>query len=123
MVHQRYVVLVFVLGAILAGVSMQSASSSLIVATHYADFRVLGPFTISNVLSVGTGAAVLAGLFRSRTAVSFVDEVVDELHKVTWPSKDETVKASTTVVFTALFTAAMIGLYDFVWNNLAGLFL
>ncbi len=120
MVHQRYVVLVFVLGAILAGVSMQSASASLVVAAQLADTRLVGPFTSSNAVSILTGAAVLGGLLRSRAAVSFVDEVVDELHKVTWPSKDETVKASTTVVFTAVFTACLIGLYDFVWSNLLG---
>jgi preprotein translocase SecE subunit len=42
---------------------------------------------------------------------------------VTWPSREETVRASTTVVLTTLFMASLLAVYDFTWKNLADLFL
>ena len=121
--HQRYVMLSFVVAAILVGVTAQSATSSFVVATHIGDGRWLGVFNTTTAVSIGLAAATFGGLIRNRKAVSFTDEVVDELAKVTWPTKDETVKASTTVVFTALFTAALLAGYDLIWKNVADYFL
>ncbi len=67
--------------------------------------------------------ALFVGLIRSSQAVQYFDEVVDELHKVTWPTREETLRAATTVVFTALFVALLIGGYDFLWKSVADLVL
>jgi preprotein translocase subunit SecE len=47
--------------------------------------------------------------------VTFADEVIEELNKVTWPEKDETVNFTVVVVGVTLFIAAALGLYDYVW--------
>ena len=78
---------------------------------------------LSTAISVVAGVITIVALIRNPTAVSFTDEVVDELGKVTWPTRDETVRASTTVVVTTLFTAAVLGAYDYVWKQVADLFL
>ncbi len=122
MLHQRYVLLSFVLTAIVAGLTFQAASTSLVGALKVADLR-MGPFATTTVVSTVGAAGIFFALIRNRAAIAFTDEVVDELTKVTWPSKDETVKASTTVVFTTLFTAALLGGYDYLWKNLADIFL
>jgi preprotein translocase SecE subunit len=122
MLHQRYVLLSFVIGAILVGLTVQSASSSLFVTLQVPDLR-LGFMSTTSVLSVVSGVLAFVVLIRNRQAISFVDEVVDELYKVTWPTREETVKASTTVVFTTLFTAALLGFYDLLWKNSADIFL
>ena len=62
-------------------------------------------------------------MMRSRKTIAFTDEVVGELYKVTWPTKDETIRASTTVIMTTLFIAAVLAAYDLVWKNLADLVL
>ncbi len=122
MLHQRYVLLSFVLGAIMTGLTVQSASSSLFVTLQVPDMR-LAFMSTTSLISVAAAVLAFVALIRNRQAVSFVDEVVDELWKVTWPTREETVKASTTVVFTTLFTAALLGGYDLIWKNLADVFL
>ncbi|HIJ65732.1 MAG TPA: preprotein translocase subunit SecE [Candidatus Hydrogenedentes bacterium] len=47
----------------------------------------------------------------------FFNEVVVEMKKVAWPSKDE-LKVSTSVVLMLLaFVAVVVGLYDFVFQK------
>ena len=123
MQHQRYVLLSFVAAAVLVGVSLQAASVSLFEAFAIQDLRVAGVVNSTTLLSVAGAIVTFVGLLRSRRAIEYVDEVVDELTKVTWPSREETIRAATTVVFTTLFVAALLGFYDFVWKNLADVFL
>jgi preprotein translocase subunit SecE len=52
---------------------------------------------------------------RNTQVVTFADEVIEELNKVTWPEKDETVNFTVVVVGVTLFIAAALGLYDYVW--------
>ncbi|NCG17818.1 MAG: preprotein translocase subunit SecE, partial [Rhodobacterales bacterium] len=55
--------------------------------------------------------------------VQFTDEVIGELVTVTWPTRDETVRASTTVVLTTLFVAAVLAFYDLIWKSIADMIL
>ncbi len=121
--YQRYVILALIVGAILAGVAVQAAVVSGFAQFGVADTRVLGLLNLSTVLALSSAAVTLAILLRHPKVIPFSTECVAELAKVTWPTKDETVKASTTVVFTTLFTAAMLAFYDLIWKNLADLFL
>ena len=123
MKHQRYVLLSFVIGAILAGWAVQAACVSGFARFAVPDSRVLGLLNTSSVLAVVAAAATFVGLLRSVRATSFTDEVIGELTRVTWPTKDETVKASTTVVLTTVFTAGLLAVYDLIWKNLADLIL
>jgi len=61
------------------------------------------------------GAGTYIALMRNTRVVQFSDEVVEELNKVTWPEKDETVSSTVVVVGVTLFIAAALGLYDYVW--------
>lgn len=123
MKHQRYVLFSFALGAILFGWLVQSAGVTMFAQFALTDNRIGGILTTTTLLGLVAGAGSFFGLIRSRKAVSFSSEVVGELLRVTWPSRDETVKASTTVVLTTLFTSAMLAVYDLIWKNLADLFL
>ena len=121
--HQRFVVLSFIATAVLVGVSAQAALVSGFGQFAVPDTRVLGLVNLSTVLSVGLSALTFMVLIRNEQAVQFTDEVVEELSKVTWPTRDETVRASTTVVVTTLFTAAVLGGYDYLWKQVADLVL
>jgi preprotein translocase SecE subunit len=120
---QRYVLLVFVIGAILVGFSVESAMSSAFAQFAVPDTRLLGVLNTSSLLALLSGLATFVILLRSRAALTFVGEVVGELVRVTWPTREEAVRASTTVVLTTVFMASLMAVYDFTWKNLADLFL
>ena len=115
---QRWVVLSFIVTAILVGMTVQSASISGFAQFAIPDSRV-GPITLSTVLALVSGGGTLLALMRNQRVVEFSIEVVAELAKVTWPNKDETIHASTTVVVTTVLIATLLGIYDFLFKNLA----
>jgi preprotein translocase subunit SecE len=123
MSQQRFVILAFVVTAILSGVVVQSAIVSSVDFFGWTDSRLLGLVNASVVASVAAGFAVFFGLLRNQQAVKFTDEVIGELRKVTWPSREETISATTTVILTTLFVAVLIGFYDLLWKNVADLVL
>ena len=80
----------------------------------------VGDAQFFGVNSTSLGAILLGviGFFmlnRHSKVVSFTDEVLNELRKVTWPDKDETVHGTVVVVGLTLFIAAALGIYDYVW--------
>ena len=123
MSRQRFVIGSFIIAAILAGMVVQSAAVSAFAEFGYPDARIGGLVNTSSLLAVLGAVVTFGGLVRNRDAVKFTSEVVNEVSLVTWPTKDETVRASTTVVFTTLFVAALVGVYDLLWKNVADIFL
>lgn len=123
MKHQRYVMLAFVVGSVLAGIAVDAASVSAFAATGTPNAQIAGLISYSVALSVMFSFMMFFILIRSASAVEFSDQVVGELFRVTWPSKDETVSASTTVVVTTIFVASVIGVYDAIWKFVASIFL
>jgi preprotein translocase SecE subunit len=120
MVHQRYVLFVFVLAAMLSGSVLQAGLASAFVEFGVADQAWLGGVvSTSDALSLSGALLTFFALLRQPQAVRFTDEAVGELRKVTWPTRDEALSATSTVIFTALFVAALIGVYDLVWSRLA----
>ncbi len=129
--HQRWIVLSFVIAAGLVFVTMDAALASAFAQFGLEDQKftqlALGgrgnpgslSITTTSVLAFLGGATTFIALIRNKKAVAFTDEVVDELSKVTWPTKDETIRATTTVVVTTAIVAALLGVYDFMWKNVA----
>ncbi len=50
--------------------------------------------------------------------IRFLSEVKVELTKVTWPSRQQTIKDSFIVIFISLVTAAFLGGVDFLFSFL-----
>ncbi|MCB9676489.1 MAG: preprotein translocase subunit SecE [Alphaproteobacteria bacterium] len=121
--NQNWVLLTMVVIAILVGMLFQSAAVSAMAQFAYADDTVLGLVSTSTALGFVAFVITAAISIRNRRALTFTDEVVGELKQVSWPTRDETLRASTTVVLTTFFAAFLIALYDFLWKNLADLFL
>lgn len=120
----RLVLLSFALGAVLTGAVLQSGASAAFLQLGAEDTRFIG-----GLLNTSTAIALLGtvgtffGLARNARATKFVHEVVAELLRVTWPSREETLEATTTVIFTSLFVSLVIGFYDLFWKNVADFFL
>lgn len=123
MVQQRYVVLSFVIAAILTGMAVQSALVSGFSQFNVSDDRLFGLVSTSSLIALVSGAGAFVAMIRNPEWVKFTDEVIIELAKVTWPTRDETVRATTTVIFTTIFVAALLGFYDLIWKNVADVFL
>jgi preprotein translocase SecE subunit len=124
MVNQRFVLLAIFGAAVFVAAVLQSAVSTAFLQMAWEDTRLLGgAANLSDATAVAGGAVAFVALVRNVDAVRFTDEVVGELKKVTWPSRDEAFQAATTVVFTAVFVSAVIAAYDFVWKNVADFFL
>lgn len=66
--------------------------------------------------------ALMAGLWFGYRVVNwprfadFLIAVEAEMNKVTWPSKDELVRAAIVVIFTIFFLAVALFLFDILWQ-------
>jgi len=58
---------------------------------------------------------------KSFALIPFLKEVREELTKVTWPSKDETVRLTSIVVGVSLIVGAYIAGLDYFFTELVGL--
>ncbi|MEZ4236010.1 MAG: preprotein translocase subunit SecE [Myxococcota bacterium] len=123
MSKQRYMLLAFIVLAVAVGLTVQSAAVSLFAQFAIRDDRLLGLVTTSTVLAFVGGATCFFALTRSRAAGTFTREVVGELLRVTWPTREEAVRASTTVILTAILLSVLLAVYDFTWKNLADIIL
>jgi preprotein translocase SecE subunit len=122
--HQRYVLLAFVVGSVFAAAVLQAAVGSLFIYLDMQDVRLMGGLVnTSDLVALAGGFVAFFALLRNASAVQFTDEVVGELLKVTWPTREEALQAASTVIFTALFVSVVIGFYDLMWNNVASAFL
>jgi preprotein translocase SecE subunit len=121
--RQRYVLLSFFLLALVVGFSLDAALSSAFAQFGFADNRIGGVLSTTSALAVTGAGLTLVILLRNKAAMTFWTEVVGEMLRVTWPSREESVKAATTVVGTTLFAATVLAVYDYLWFNLAKLVL
>ena len=122
--YYSWVLWSFVVAAVLVVIVMQSAVTSAFTRIGYPDYRIIGGWaSTSGTIAVVTGAITFILLIRNERVLRFTDEVVGELARVTWPSRDETVRASVVVIFTTIFTASLLAAFDFLWKNLADYFL
>ncbi|MFH1841090.1 MAG: preprotein translocase subunit SecE [Candidatus Shapirobacteria bacterium] len=55
------------------------------------------------------------------TPLSFLNEVQDELKKVTWPNKQETLKLTGVVVFISVLVGVYVGALDFTFTKVMAL--
>lgn len=62
------------------------------------------------------GIAVALYYWRKPDARQYVNEVAEELSKVTWPSRKEVTNSTTVVVFTTLFATVFFALMDRFWG-------
>jgi preprotein translocase subunit SecE len=77
--------------------------------------------TIVNITAVAVSLGVSYALYQNMRVRDFATEVVSEMSKVTWPTRDET-WYSTLVVIGASFVAAIYtGLLDALWSALTDL--
>jgi preprotein translocase subunit SecE len=67
--------------------------------------------------SIAIGLVLFALMYTNTKANQFMDEVFQELGRVTWPTKDETSKATVVVLIMVLISGVILGGFDrfFTW--------
>lgn len=121
---QRYVVFAYLLLGVLLWATLSKILGALAFAINAPDYEILGSdFTLTTVVGLGLAAGFSYFAFKNERWYGFSSEVVAELKKVTWPTKDETRTATIVVIITTLIIAAILGVFDLVWGALTKLLL
>jgi preprotein translocase subunit SecE len=121
--NQRYIILSFLGAAVLVGMSLQGLAAPLLARQDLPDPQLFGLLNATTLAGLAAGVVTFLLLNRNRTAVDFTSEVIDELRKVVWPDRQETVRSTIVViVFTFVVAGALAG-YDYVWAQLTEMFL
>jgi preprotein translocase subunit SecE len=79
------------------------------------------PLTPADVIALVSAVAVFVILRRNNKVTSFVDEVIVELEKVTWPPKKETLLSTVVVAVMVAISAALLFGFDTLWGTLVKL--
>jgi preprotein translocase subunit SecE len=73
---------------------------------------------IREVLPVVIGLAAFAFLMLNSKVNNFLDEVVVELKKVTWPSREDVVKSTIVVLGCVLFASGVLAVFDVAFGKM-----
>jgi preprotein translocase SecE subunit len=117
--QQKWVNLTFVAASLL------TAYVVFVLTTRFAvilDFegRVQALDRILMAGSVLLGLGLFVGLYRSRVANGFMNEVVAEVSKVTWPGQNETLKATIAVLIAVTIAGVVLWTVDSIWVYIIG---
>lgn len=85
----------------------------------------LADWLVSPAQLISFGVTVSAGIYVRRSAVSnqFLNEVVQELSKVTWPTQKETVLSTGVACVLVVVCALVLLMFDSLWGTiLRGIF-
>ena len=58
---------------------------------------------------------------KAKNRSNFAKEVIGELKKVSWPSKNDVIKATSVVVAISAALGIVVGLFDYLFSTLIGL--
>lgn len=115
----RYVVVGIVLLAVLLAVSLAHAFAWLWVQFGWEDLPILSrELAMTDLIAYALGLGTAVFVIKHRPTFQLANEVVDELAKVTWPSREETGSATVVVIVTVILASAYLGVFDAVWLSL-----
>ncbi|MED5370408.1 MAG: preprotein translocase subunit SecE [Myxococcota bacterium] len=122
--HTRYIYVVFLVTAALMGWALASAAEAVLLNMDgVEDFAVAGLLPLSTIIG-GVGAIVsMFALLKNVRAVTYTNEVIGELVKVTWPTREETTNNSIVVIVVTVIFSGSLAIYDWVWAQVTERFL
>lgn len=113
----QYVVVGTILLALITGMVLAHALRWAFVTMDVNDPFIFGmrEFTLSALIGYGLAAGAAGFVLRHKPTFGLAVEVVDELSKVTWPTREETGNATVVVIITVLISSAYLGAFDAMW--------
>src|SRR4051812_88536 len=112
--RQKWVNLVFMTVAILA-TAIAFIGFSKVSAVYNLESSVKQADMIIRLGSILLGAALGFGLYLNDKSNAFMNEVVLEMTRVTWPTSKETTNATIWVMLFVLIAGAILGTFDSLW--------
>ncbi len=85
--------------------------------------RLAGIDVIREAVPLILALAVFGFLFKKASVNTYMEEVVVELKKVTWPSRQDVVRSTTVVIICILIASAILATFDAIWGKVIGLLL
>ena len=89
-----------------------------IVGIYDLETRVRNIDLILRGVSVLVGGLLFIVLYKNEKSNQFMNEVVVELSRVTWPSQKETTSATFIVIVMVVISGMVLGLLDYFWVQL-----
>jgi preprotein translocase SecE subunit len=115
--RQRYVVLGIVAIAIIVGLALGHGFQWVWSEFGLNDPRPLGlrELPLTTLLGYAVAFAAAGFVLKHEPSRVVAGEIVDELGRVTWPSREETGHATWVVIVTVLVCSAYLGVFDAFW--------
>jgi preprotein translocase subunit SecE len=114
--YQKWVNLSYVAAAILVGYIVYVATQK-VTALYDVEVRIRNIDLFIRLLSLVAGGIVFFVLSRHKEVNKFMNEVVVELSRVTWPTQKETSSATFIVIIMVLISGVVLGFLDYVWTK------
>ena len=115
--YQKWVTASYLGAAILAGYIVSGLAARL-VGIYDLETRVRNIDLILRVSSVLLGAIAFFILVRHQKANQFMNEVMVELSRVSWPTQKETTSATMIVIIMVVISGVVLGFLDYLWTVL-----
>ncbi|MCA9526940.1 MAG: preprotein translocase subunit SecE [Myxococcales bacterium] len=121
---KRLVNLFFAASTLIAWFIFAKLLASVFVMVGMRDHHLLGKqFTSSTLIGALAAVAALMWTWRHVRFRPLVNEVADELVKVTWPSWEETRNQTRITIVVSIVVALILWVFDQVFGNLTALIL
>ena len=112
--RQKWVNLVFTTVAILTA-TVLFVGLSKISAVYNLESSVKSVDLLIRLASIAMGGGLGLGLYFNDQSNAFMNEVVLEMSRVTWPASKETTNATVWVIMFVLVAGAVLGAFDSLW--------
>ncbi len=115
--HQKWVNLSYLVLAGLVGYVVFSVFGKF-VGAYDLEARMRNVDLVLRVFSVVMAGLAFVVLYRNQKANQFMNEVVVELSRVTWPTQKDTTSATLVVIVMVIISGMILGLLDYCWIQL-----
>ena len=114
---QRYVIVAILVMAILLAMTLARGFEWTWVYLGIQDPYMFGvrQLPLTALIAYGISLAAVVFCLKHEAIRTLATEVVDELSKVVWPTREETGQATVVVVITVLICSVFLGVFDAVW--------
>jgi len=87
-----------------------------VAGTYDLEARIQNIDLVIRAVSAGLAGLLFLILYKSERTTSYMNEVMVELSKVTWPTRKETYRATVIVLVTVLIAGMLLGGLDALWT-------
>jgi len=115
--YQKWVTVSYLAAAVLVGYVVFALSQRL-AGVYDLETRVRNVELILRGVSVLLAAIFFFVLLRHQKANTFMNEVMVELSRVSWPTQKETTSATMIVLVMVIISGVLLGFLDYLWTVL-----